>query len=225
MRFYKRLEKMSSFIIGVAGGSGSGKSTVTEQIVGAIGADKVAVIIQDNYYVDLGHLTPEQRRKVNFDHPDSFDWELMLKQIDDLSNGVPIEMPTYDYSRDTRRSETITVLPAPIIVIEGLFALLDASMRKYMALRIFVDTADDIRFIRRLQRDIIERGRSTESVIKQYLESVRPMHRQFIEPSKRNAHIIIPHGANKAALEMLVARVRAAINHEELSVSTYFEEV
>ncbi|MDQ5947873.1 MAG: uridine kinase [Pseudomonadota bacterium] len=225
MRFYKRLEKMSSFIIGVAGGSGSGKSTVTEHIVGAIGADKVAVIIQDNYYVDLGHLTPEQRRKVNFDHPDSFDWELMLKQIDDLSNGVPIEMPTYDYSRDTRRAETITVLPAPIIVIEGLFALLDASMRKYMALRIFVDTADDIRFIRRLQRDIIERGRSTESVIKQYLESVRPMHRQFIEPSKRNAHIIIPHGANKAALEMLVARVRAAINHEELSVSTYFEEV
>ena len=216
---------MSSFIIGVAGGSGSGKSTVTEHIVGAIGADKVAVIIQDNYYVDLGHLTPEQRRKVNFDHPDSFDWELMLKQIDDLSNGVPIEMPTYDYSRDTRRSETITVLPAPIIVIEGLFALLDASMRKYMALRIFVDTADDIRFIRRLQRDIIERGRSTESVIKQYLESVRPMHRQFIEPSKRNAHIIIPHGANKAALEMLVARVRAALNHEELSVSTYFEEV
>jgi uridine kinase len=216
---------MSSFIIGVAGGSGSGKSTVTEHIVGAIGADKVAVIIQDNYYVDLGHLTPEQRRKVNFDHPDSFDWELMLKQIDDLANGVPIEMPTYDYSRDTRRAETITVLPAPIIVIEGLFALLDASMRKYMALRIFVDTADDIRFIRRLQRDIIERGRSTESVIKQYLESVRPMHRQFIEPSKRNAHIIIPHGANKAALEMLVARVRAAINHEELSVSTYFEEV
>lgn len=216
---------MSSFIIGVAGGSGSGKSTVTEHIVGAIGADKVAVIIQDNYYVDLGHLTPEQRRKVNFDHPDSFDWELMLKQIDDLSNGVPIEMPTYDYSRDTRRADTITVLPAPIIVIEGLFALLDASMRKYMSLRIFVDTADDIRFIRRLQRDIIERGRSTESVIKQYLESVRPMHRQFIEPSKRNAHIIIPHGANKAALEMLVARVRAAINHEELSVSTYFEEV
>lgn len=218
-------DKMVSFVIGVAGGSGSGKSTVTEHIVGAIGADQVAVIIQDNYYVDLGHLTPEQRRKVNFDHPDSFDWELMLKHIDDLANGVPIEMPTYDYARDTRSVETITVLPAPIIVIEGLFALLDANMRKYMALRIFVDTADDIRFIRRLQRDIVERGRSTESVIQQYLESVRPMHRQFIEPSKRNAHIIIPHGANKAALEMLVARVRAVINHEELSVSTYFEEV
>ena len=218
-------DKIVSFVIGVAGGSGSGKSTVTEHIVGAIGADQVAVIIQDNYYVDLGHLTAEQRRKVNFDHPDSFDWELMLKHIDDLANSVPIEMPTYDYARDTRSVETITVLPAPIIVIEGLFALLDANMRKYMALRIFVDTADDIRFIRRLQRDIVERGRSTESVIQQYLESVRPMHRQFIEPSKRNAHIIIPHGANKAALEMLVERVRAVINHEELSVSTYFEEV
>jgi uridine kinase len=216
---------MPSFIIGVAGGSGSGKSTVTEHIVSAIGSEQVAVIIQDNYYRDLAHLTPEQRRKVNFDHPDSFDWELMLKHIDDLANGLPIEMPTYDYARDTRKTETITVLPAPIIVIEGLFALLDGNMRKYMALRIYVDTADDIRFIRRLERDITERGRTTESVIKQYLESVRPMHRQFIEPSKRNAHIIIPHGANKAALEMIVARVKAAINNDELSVSAYFEEV
>ena len=183
------------------------------------------MIIQDSYYSDLAHLTPEQRRKVNFDHPDSFDWGLMLKHIDDLANGLPIEMPTYDYARDTRKAETVTVLPAPIIVIEGLFALLDVDMRKYMALRIFVDTADDIRFIRRLERDITERGRSTESVIKQYLESVRPMHRQFIEPTKRNAHIIIPHGANKAALEMIVARVKAAINNDELSVSAYFEEV
>ncbi|MBX9599209.1 MAG: uridine kinase [Burkholderiales bacterium] len=216
---------MPSFIIGVAGGSGSGKSTVTEHIVSAIGSEQVAVIIQDNYYRDLAHLTPEQRRKVNFDHPDSFDWGLMLKHIDDLANGLPIEMPTYDYARDTRKAETVTVLPAPIIVIEGLFALLDVDMRKYMALRIFVDTADDIRFIRRLERDITERGRSTESVIKQYLESVRPMHRQFIEPTKRNAHIIIPHGANKAALEMIVARVKAAINNDELSVSAYFEEV
>jgi uridine kinase len=216
---------MPSFIIGVAGGSGSGKSTVTEHIVSAIGSEQVAVIIQDNYYRDLAHLTPEQRRKVNFDHPDSFDWELMLKHIDDLANGLPIEMPTYDYARDTRSAETITVLPAPIIVIEGLFALLDSKMCKYMALRIYVDTADDIRFIRRLERDIVERGRTTESVIKQYLESVRPMHRQFIEPSKRNAHIIIPHGANKAALEMIVARVKAAINNDELSVSAYFEEV
>ena len=216
---------MGSFIIGVAGGSGSGKSTVTEHIVSAIGSEQVAVIIQDNYYKDLSHLTPEQRRKVNFDHPDAFDWELMLKQIDDLANGLPIEMPTYDFTTDNRSEKTITVLPSPIIVIEGLFALLDADIRRFMSLRIFVDTADDIRFIRRLERDITARGRSTESVSKQYLASVRPMHRQFIEPTKRNAHIIIPHGANKAALEMIVARVNAAIKHEELSVSTYFDEV
>ncbi len=216
---------MNSFIIGVAGGSGSGKSTVTEHIVNAIGSEQVAILMQDNYYRDLGHLTPDQRRKVNFDHPDAFDWELMRKQVDDLANGLPIEMPTYDFTIDTRSDKTITILPAPIIVIEGLFTLLDADIRSHMSLRIFVDTADDIRFIRRLERDIKERGRSTESVIKQYLESVRPMHRQFIEPTKRNAHIIIPHGANKAALEMIVARIRAALNNEELSVAQYFDEV
>lgn len=216
---------MAHFIIGVAGGSGSGKSTVTDHIIAAIGSSQVAVIIQDNYYRDLAHLTPEQRRKVNFDHPDAFDWQLMIKHLDDLNRGLAIEMPTYDYVQDTRSTETLQVLSSPIIVVEGLFALLEPELRKYMALRIFVDTADDIRFIRRLERDIRERGRSTESVINQYLESVRPMHRQFIVPTKRNAHIIIPHGANKAALEMVVARVKAAINNVELSVSNSFEEV
>jgi uridine kinase len=216
---------VSRFIIGVAGGSGSGKSTVTEHIVTAIGSDQVAVLVQDNYYKDLAHLTPEQRRQVNFDHPDAFDWPLMVQHIDDLANGVPIEMPTYDYTLDTRCTKTIAVFPAPIIVIEGLFALLDAAMRNYMTLRLYVDTADDIRFIRRLSRDIDERGRSTESVIKQYLESVRPMHRQFIEPSKRYAHIIIPHGANRAALEMIIARVKAALNQEQLVIPSFFNEV
>jgi len=216
---------MSSFVIGVAGGSGSGKSTVTEHILDSVGANNVAVLIQDNYYKDLAALTPEQRRKVNFDHPDAFDWELLLRHLDDLVHGLPINMPIYDFTRDTRSENTTLVLPSPVIVIEGLFSLLDPNLLKYMSLRIFVDTADDIRFIRRLQRDITERGRSTESVIKQYLESVRPMHRQFIEPTKRNAHIIIPHGANKAALEMIVARVRSAINEDELSVTTFFEEI
>jgi uridine kinase len=210
------------FIIGVAGGSGSGKSTVTEHILNVIGQDNVSVLIQDNYYRDLANLTPEQRRIVNFDHPDAFDWELMLKHLDDLANGLPIDMPIYDFTKDTRSQETITLLPSKIIIVEGLFSLLDSSFTKYMSLRIFVDTADDIRFIRRLQRDIIERGRTTESVIKQYLESVRPMHKQFVEPSKRNAHIIIPHGANQAALEMIIARVKAAINDEKFSVTTLF---
>lgn len=217
---------MTSFIIGVAGGSGSGKSTVTEHIVNVIGKDQVAVIIQDNYYREFAHLNPEERRKINFDHPDAFDWELMLQQVDDLANGLPIEMPIYDYTLDTRSAKTITISPSPIIIIEGLFALLDPNLRSHMSLKIFVDTADDIRFIRRLERDIIDRGRTTELVIKQYLESVRPMHKQFIEPSKRNAHIIIPHGANRAALEMIVARVRAVLNNEELLISnTCFDEV
>ncbi|MEN9946035.1 MAG: hypothetical protein RLZZ293_421 [Pseudomonadota bacterium] len=214
---------MSSFIIGVAGGSGSGKSTVTEHIVESIGNEQVAIIVQDNYYKNLAHLSHEQRRKINFDHPDAFDWELLFKHIENLANGLPIEMPTYDYTQDLRGEETITITPAPVIVIEGLFSLLEKQLYNYMQLRIFVDTADDIRFIRRLQRDLVVRGRSTDSVIKQYLDSVRPMHRQFIEPTKRNAHIIIPHGANRAALEMIVARVKAAINNEELIIS--FDEV
>lgn len=213
---------MGCFVIGVAGGSGSGKSTVTNHIIDAVGNDKVAVIIQDNYYRDLGHLSQEQRRKVNFDHPDAFDWELMKEHIAALVNGQAIQMPVYDYTLDTRSDEVINVAPAPIVVVEGLFALLDSAIRDFMSLRIYVDTASDIRFIRRLQRDIIERGRSTESVIKQYIESVRPMHQQFIDPTKRNAHIIIPHGANRAALEMIIARVNAALNKEELLVSDYY---
>ncbi|MDD3267476.1 MAG: uridine kinase [Burkholderiales bacterium] len=213
---------MSCFVIGVAGGSGSGKSTVTNHIIESVGKDKVAVIIQDNYYCDLGHLNKEQRRKVNFDHPDAFDWDLMKEHIASLVNGQAVQMPVYDYTLDTRSREVINVAPAPIIVIEGLFALLDPVLRDFMSLRIYVDTAPDIRFIRRLQRDILERGRSTESVIKQYIESVRPMHQQFIDPTKRNAHIIIPHGANRAALEMVVARVNAALNKEELLVSDYY---
>lgn len=213
---------MSCFVIGVAGGSGSGKSTVTRHIIDSVGVDKVAVIIQDNYYRDLDHLNPEQRRKVNFDHPDAFDWELMKQHIAELVNGQPIQMPVYDYALDTRSDDTITVAPAPIIVIEGLFALLDPILRDFMSLRVYVDTAADIRFIRRLQRDLVERGRNTESVIKQYIESVRPMHQQFIDPTKRNAHIIIPHGANRAALEMIIARVNAALNKEELLVSDYY---
>lgn len=211
---------MTQFIIGVAGGSGSGKSTVTEHIIRCMGADKVAVFIQDNYYRNLDHLSSEQRRKVNFDHPDSFDWNLMIKHLNDLINQVPIEVPIYDYEKDTRSSETTLLAPAPVIVVEGLFALLDERIFENMELRIFVDTADDIRFIRRLQRDMVHRGRDTDSVITQYLSSVRPMHRQFIEPTKRNAHIIIPHGANHAALEMIIARINAALNNENLSLDS-----
>lgn len=212
------------FIIGVAGGSGSGKSTVTQHIVKTIGAENVAVIIQDNYYNDLTHLNAEERRAINFDHPDAFDWELLNQQIQDIVNGKAIEMPTYDYAMDNRSQETIHVEAKSIIVIEGLFALLDPKLNQLMDLRIFVDTADDIRLIRRIKRDTTERGRSLESIIGQYLTSVRPMHRQFIEPSKRNAHIIIPHGANNAALEMIASRIYTQLNHKTLHINTIFEE-
>jgi uridine kinase len=215
---------MASFIIGVAGGSGSGKSTVTEHIEEAIGSDKVAVIMQDSYYKDLSHLSLDNRRKINFDHPDAFDWELLTQHIYNLYNGIPIEMPTYDFAQYTRLSTTRLVIPAQIVVFEGIFTLMDKQLSRLMALKIFVDTAADIRFIRRLQRDIQDRGRTPESVIKQYLNFVRPMHKQFIEPTKRYSHIIIPHGANKAALEMIIARVKAVLNNDQLMEYNDFDE-
>ena len=216
---------MSCFIIGVAGGSGSGKSTVTEHIVNSIGGDKVAVVMQDYYYKDLSHLTLDVRKTINFDHPDSFDWELLRSHLNSLYNGMPIEMPTYDYAEYTRKPDTITIIPSQVVVFEGIFALMENELRNMMALKIFVDTAADIRFIRRLQRDIESRGRTAQNVIKQYLEFVRPMHKKFIEPTKRFSHIIIPHGANRAALEMIVARINAVLNHEQIVLeSDYFDE-
>ena len=195
------------FVIGVAGGSGSGKSTVTREVLASIGPEMAAVVMQDDYYLDQSHLSPEERRKTNYDHPDAFDWPLMVQHVQALRRGEAIEMPTYDFAQDNRASETITVKPAPVIVIEGLFALYDADLRKMMSLKIFVDTAPDVRFIRRLQRDIAERGRSTENVIQQYLETVRPMHKQFIEPTKRRADVILPHGANGPAVDIITTKV------------------
>ena len=195
------------FVIGVAGGSGSGKSTVTREVLASIGPEMAAVVMQDDYYLDQSHLSPEERRKTNYDHPDAFDWPLMVQHVQALRRGEAIEMPTYDFAQDNRASDTITVKPAPVIVIEGLFALYDADLRKMMSLKIFVDTAPDVRFIRRLQRDIAERGRSTENVIQQYLETVRPMHKQFIEPTKRRADVILPHGANGPAVDIITTKV------------------
>ena len=215
---------MNSFIIGVAGGSGSGKSTVTEHIANVIGRNNVAVIMQDYYYKDLSHLSLEDRKKINFDHPDAFDWDLLRQHVQHLYNGMPIEMPTYDFTQYTRKSEYIQVVPAQVVVFEGIFALMDIKLRRLMSLKIYVDAAPDIRFIRRLQRDIYERNRTVDSVIRQYLDYVRPMHEQFIEQTKRTSHIIIPHGANKAALEMIIARIHAVLNKSQLIDSSYFIE-
>ncbi len=199
------------FVIGVAGGSGSGKSTVTREVLASIGLDMVAVVMQDDYYLDQTHMSPDTRRKTNYDHPQAFDWPLMVQHVQTLLNGGSIEMPVYDFAADNRSSKTITVKPAPVIVIEGLFALFDAELCKMMSLKIFVDTAADVRFIRRLQRDMTERGRSAESVINQYLETVRPMHKQFIEPTKRNADVILPHGANGPAVDIITTKVVSLI--------------
>ena len=203
--------KKKPFVIGVAGGSGSGKSTVTREVLASIGPDMAAVVMQDDYYLDQTHMSPEDRRKTNYDHPDAFDWPLMMAHVQALRRGEAIEMPEYDFSLHNRSSKTIHVKPAPVIVIEGLFALFDADLRKMMSLKVFVDTAPDVRFIRRLQRDIAERGRNTESVIAQYLDTVRPMHKQFIEPTKRRADVILPHGANGPAVDIITTKVKSLI--------------
>ena len=203
------------FVIGVAGGSGSGKSTVTRQVLASIGPDMASVVFQDDYYLDQTHIAPNERHKTNYDHPDAFDWPLMMQHVQALRRGESIEMPTYDFALHNRASTTITVQSAPVIVIEGLFALYDAELRKMMSLKIFVDTAPDVRFIRRLQRDIAERGRSTETVIQQYLDTVRPMHKQFIEPTKRHAHVILPHGANGPAVDIITTKVANVIRDLE----------
>ncbi|GGY27495.1 uridine kinase [Paludibacterium paludis] len=199
------------FIIGIAGGSGSGKTTVTRKLVETIGADKAAVVIQDFYYRDQSNLTFEQRLLTNYDHPHAFDWPLLMQHIDDLRNGVPVDMPIYDFARHTRSDATQTVVPAPVILIEGFYSLYDAALRDMMSLKIFVDTDSDVRFIRRLQRDIAERGRSMQNVIDQYMATVRPMHNQFIEPTKRFADVILPHGCNDPAVDMITARIESLI--------------
>jgi uridine kinase len=199
------------FVIGVAGGSGSGKSTVTRQVLASVGPDMATVVYQDDYYLDQTDMSPEERRKTNYDHPQAFDWPLMVQHLQALRRGEPIEKPSYDFAQDNRARQTITVKPAPVIVVEGLFALYDADLRKMMSLKIFVDTAADVRFIRRLQRDMAERGRSSDSVIRQYLDTVRPMHKQFIEPTKRYADVILPHGANGPAVDIITTKVMTLI--------------
>ncbi|MBK1685231.1 uridine kinase [Rhodoferax fermentans] len=200
------------FVIGVAGGSGSGKSTVTRQVLASVGPDMATVLYQDDYYLDQTEMSPEERRKTNYDHPDAFDWPLMMQHLQALRRGEAIEMPTYDFTAHNRASKTITLQPAPVIVVEGLFALYDAELRKMMSLKIFVDTAPDVRFIRRLQRDMAERGRTAESVINQYMDTVRPMHKQFIEPTKRRADVILPHGANDPAVDIITTKVKTLIH-------------
>lgn len=199
-------------VIGVAGGTGSGKTTVAREILKRAGTHRIALIEHDAYYKDLSDLPLAQRAMRNFDHPDALDNELLLAHLRELKAGRPVEIPVYDFTTHTRTGESRHLEPSRIILLEGILIFADEALRRIMDVKIFVDTDADIRFIRRLERDIAERGRTTESVIHQYLATVRPMHQEFVEPSKRYADVIIPEGGhNEVAMDMIASRIRVML--------------
>ncbi len=203
---------MRSITIGVAGGSGSGKTTVAHRILDLVGAEHIAYIPHDAYYKDLGHLPLKERLKVNFDHPDALETPLLIEHLRRLQAGEAVDIPIYDFTTYTRTGETRRVEPAPIILVEGILIFAEPALREMFDVKLFVGTDADIRLIRRLQRDMRERGRSFESIIEQYLTTVRPMHLEFVEPSKRYADVIIPEGGyNEVAIEMVAARIRGLL--------------
>lgn len=206
------LNRTTPLVIGIAGGTGSGKTTIANVILQRVGAQHIAFLPHDAYYKDLKDLPPAQREQVNFDHPHSLDTDLLMHHVKQLKVHKPIELPIYDFKTHTRTNETITIKSANVIIVEGILVFVERSLRELFDVKIFVDTDPDIRFIRRLQRDIAERGRTTESVIRQYLTTVRPMHMEFVDPSKRYADVIIPEGGlNTVAMDMVVARVQALL--------------
>jgi len=205
--------KKKGILIGIAGGSGSGKTLVAETIYKDLGSDRVILLKQDSYYKDLSHLPLEQRHEKNFDHPDAIDSELLIRQVKELLDGQTVDGPVYNFVTHTRSKEIQSIGPHSIIVLDGILIFNNPELRKLMNIKIYVDTASDIRVIRRLRRDILERGRSMESVIEQYEESVRPMHLQFVEPSKRYADIIVPEGGyNKVAIDLIRTKIEALLN-------------
>lgn len=199
---------MKPIVIGVSGGTGSGKTTVVQVILERVGAERIAYIQHDSYYRDQSHLPPAERARVNFDHPDALETELLVEHVRHLLAGQAVEVPVYDFTTHTRTERTHHVEPQRVILVEGILIFAEPALRDLMDVKIYVDTDADIRFIRRVQRDIAERGRTMKSVIEQYLTTVRPMHLEFVEPSKRYADVIIPEGGfNVVALDMVVARV------------------
>jgi uridine kinase len=201
-----------ALVVGIAGGTASGKTTVARKLHEALESTGVSFIDQDSYYRDLAHLTPEERREVNFDHPDAFDVELLLAHLKALKAGQSVDKPVYDFVESTRSGRTTTVHPAELILVEGILVLHMESVRKELDVRIFVETEDDVRIIRRLTRDIKERGRDFDHVVSQYFRHVRPMHLAFIEPSKRWADIVVPHGGNNdIAIDMLVGALKSRL--------------
>ena len=206
----------SPLVLGIAGGTASGKTTVARKLVERLKGRPVAFIDQDSYYKDLSDLTLEERREVNFDHPDAFDTELVVSQLEQLKAGRAIEKPVYSFTQSVREKRTVRVESAELVVIEGILVLSIDAIRKLLDIKIFVDAEDDVRIIRRLTRDIKERGRDFDHVIHQYFQYVRPMHMAFVEPSKRYADIIVPHGGNnETAIEMLIGAVKARLARQQ----------
>jgi uridine kinase len=195
-------------LIGIAGGTGSGKTTVARAIVRRVGEDRIEWISHDSYYRDYGSLSPEERHRINFDHPDSLETELLARDLDRLRAGETIEVPVYDFASHSRTRETQIVEPKRVVIVEGILVLGEPELRKRIDIKLFVDTPGDIRFIRRLLRDTETRGRTLDAVVRQYLTTVRPMHEEFVEPSKRYADLIIPEGGeNAVALDAIVSRI------------------
>lgn len=200
-------------IIGIAGGTGSGKTTVVRKIAEALPPHHVVVVPLDSYYNDTSHMTEEERHAINFDHPDAFDWKLLIKQVNELRNGQAVEQPTYSYIKCNRLKETLHVEPKPVIIIEGIMTLLNKKLRDMMDLKIFVDTDSDERLIRNIQRDVLERGRTVDMVISRYLEVLKPMHEQFIEPTKKYDDLIIPQGGeNHKGINILCKYIESLVN-------------
>jgi uridine kinase len=204
-------------VIGVAGGSGSGKTTVVRRIVDSLGSDQVILLEHDRYYRDRSDLSLEERAALNYDHPESLETDLLVSHVLALKQGRPVELPMYDFARYVRQPARETVLPRHAIIVEGILIFADAPLRRLMDIKVFVDTDDDTRFIRRLQRDLKERGRTVQSVIDQYLDTVKPMHLEFVEPSKRYADIILPQGGHNAvAIDMLLTLIRGLAARERI---------
>jgi uridine kinase len=201
-----------SILVGIAGGTGSGKTTIAQEICRSLGSDTATLVEQDFYYLDLGPHPVDDRPGFNFDHPSAFDWQLLREQVGDLKSGHPIRRPVYDYRTHTRTQQSVLVEPRPVVILEGILILGDPELRGLMDLRIFLDADADIRLLRRLRRDIRERGRSLESVAEQYLRTVRPMHEKYIQPCAKHADIIIPEGGcNPKAVAVVVGGIRALL--------------
>ena len=206
-------------IIGIAGGTGSGKSTVARKVAEALTASSVAFIDMDAYYLNFAHLPIDERRKINWDHPDAFDWPLLIEQLERLAAGDAVDKPVYDYVTHTRSRQTVSVPAADVVVIDGILLFSDQRVRDLCDVKVFVDADADIRLIRRIRRDINKRGRPLEEVLEQYLTTVQPMHLQFVEPSKRYADVIVPRGGHNAiAIEMIVAKIQRRLANARAAV-------